>query len=313
MKNRVKYRCRICNLTQEAIPSAVILNKYSIIRCRQCSFESVCPLPSLEDLRGYYKDYSYTKLEGINDQTPPYLYQKIIDYLLSAINSNKKKISFLDYGFGKGAFLKQINKNGFLACGIELGEQSYQQMIQHCKENNSNIDVVKITDHYLNYLPHEPFDCITLFYVIEHVLDPSGLLSYLSAHQESGGILYLECPNNDALYLKVKNLLRRQIHRMDFFNTLNPPQHINGFNRRSITELLRQCGYRILEVDDFYVADYTHMVESLTWYLSFRELLLNSKLWHPYPLLQCLHKRLDLPASKILRSGSGLYALARKI
>lgn len=309
-----EYSCRICGLRQKIKPLANINKKYTIVKCRGCSFASVSPLPTNQELAQWYEHYHFkdAKAKEIKAlERLSALYQPIIDFLVSKFD-NGTKPEFLDYGFGKGAFLIQVAKNGYAATGIEISEDNCQALRNWSKHDGLDIEILKISDNSPNFSFSERFDCITVFSVVEHVLAPLELLSRLRALLKKGGILYLESPNNDALYLKIKNILRKRINREGFFDSLNPPQHLSGFNRRSMAELLSKTGYSVLEVNDYRSADRIHQAETIFYYPSLADIIFNKNLRNVYATLQYLHKMLDYPAHYLFGAGSGLFALARK-
>jgi hypothetical protein len=110
----------------------------------------------------------------------------------------------------------------------------------------------------------------------------------------------------------MKNVIRKKVNREAFFDSLNPPQHLYGFNRRSMHILLEKAGYTPIEVSDYFYGDGLHQVETLFWYPSFQEVLRNKNRWNFYGISKSLIRFFDPIASKFLGAGGGLYALARK-
>lgn len=306
----IDYSCPVCGVSSKYDSIASISYKYLVVKCNHCTVEFIRPLPSIGDLFAYYNNYDVTQESEHIDYRLAKLYQRIINYLILKIV--KKDPCFLEYGFGKGAFLKQISLNGFAGFGIELNKSNCQNLQRYCKENNLEIKVLDTTGDFLDTLPKNTFDIIVLFQIIEHIVDPLGLLLYLYGLQKPGGILYLECPNNDALYLKLKNLIRNKICRENFYNSLSPPRHLYGFNRKSIKILLERSGYAPVEVDDYFFGDGIHQIESIYYYPTFLNFIKDKNLWNLYGVLMFLARLLDPLASKLFMAGGGLYALARK-
>lgn len=307
----IKYQCPICDFDQYCKPLASMTEKYVAIKCRECQVVSAYPIPSLDELNEYYSSYQPTQETPERLSTLVELHEGILEYLVSKIG-HRENLSFLDYGFGVGAFLKQVAQKGFHAYGAEFSKQNCEQLENFSRQNNTPIHTIQLSDTPLESLSGKNFDCITLFQVIEHIINPLELLSSLSSLQSSGGILYIECPNNDALYLKVKNAIREQVNRGDFFDSLNPPQHLYGFNRHSMQVLLEKAGYIPLEISDYFYADGLHQVETLLWYPSFQNLLQNRSAWNFYGVSKSLIGFFEPLASKFLGAGGGLYAVARK-
>ncbi len=305
------YRCPICEVAGRHNPIAIFASGHRAIKCKSCETAGVYPMPTADELAEYYKDYEITKGSDYSDTRLVEYHDKIFNYLLSRIG-NKRDTTFLDYGFGTGAFLKFVAKKGFSASGVELSIQNCEQLKGYCIKNNIKVDIINSLYEPLERLSNRPFDCVTLFSVIEHVLDPVGVLISLSALQSRGGLLYIECPNNDALYLKVKNIIRKHVDREDFFDSLNPLHHLYGFNKRSMNILLKRAGYEPLEIGDYAFADGLHQVETAFWYPSPGMLLHDRNRHNFYNMAKFLIKLFDPLASRLLGAGGGLYAMARK-
>jgi len=309
------YTCRVCGKSQYTKPVAVLEEKYSVLRCGYCTFESLDPLPSDRELDEFYTNYPFTQLRNRdklkNDEIRK-LHAKIIDFLISH-SDTKENSKFLDYGFGKAHFLQALAERGIAASGVECSDADCRRLKEYCENKGLNIEVASGGAASLKQLTKKPFDCITLFSTLEHVPDPVNLISELSKIHKPGGVLYIECPNNDALYLKVKNLIRKRLERENFFNALKSVEHLSGFNRRSVTALLKRTGYFPVEVRDFRAGDGVHQVENIYWYPSLYSILFKKGYRNLYSALQCFHKILDIPAHMLFGKGSGLYALARKL
>jgi len=130
--------------------------------------------------------------------------------------------------------------------------------------------VIKL-DHVT--LAGRTFDLVLLCEVLEHVAAPLPLLRQVATHVRSGGFLYVTLPNAEfqfddipaapwyETYLRFMITRRRALMLADFWSTgfrikfgHLPPlgfaklhEHINFFNRDSLTVLLRDAGFEILE------------------------------------------------------------------
>lgn len=307
----VDDRCSICGAIPKWRSLCQITEKYAAIQCTNCQVVCVYPMPDQDELISYYSTYNPTLESEYTNTQLVELHQPVLNYLVTKLGNNQH-LSFLDYGFGSGAFLKQVANKGFLAYGVEFSEQNCKQLQFYCQQSALPISVINLVNQSLDSFADQQFDCITLFQVIEHLVDPLAVLQQLSKLQKPGGIIYLECPNNDATYLKVKNAIRKQVGRETFFSSLNPPQHIYGFNRHSMKLLLENAGYTPLEIKDYPLADGVHQVETLFWYPSLRELMQNQTLWNFYHVSKTMIRLFDPLASIFLGGGGGLYALASK-
>lgn len=307
----VKFNCAICGDAKSYQLKVRLTEGHRIVKCVECQMESVYPLPSIRDLKDYYRTYCY-----IGDGEPAYTVNpkehiKIINYLVSSVK-NGIHPEFLDYGFGGGTFVKMIAEKGFKITAAEVNEYKCKRLTNYSKEKHLSIDTVNLSEMPCEKLGKDRYDVITLFQVLEHIPDPLQLLRSLFSTQKTGGILYLECPNNDAFYLKVKNMVRSYFKRENFYNSLNPPQHIHGFNRLSLSKILKMSGYKPIEIKDYAYGDGVHQVETRLFYPLVTEILPRKSSRNLYQFAKAIVRIADPVASRLFKAGGGLYALARK-
>lgn len=320
MKNWV---CPICGKTQEPRTIAQVTwstpipgpKNYNVIRCSHCDGDISDPMPSEEVLSEYYSDYHPTQVleEQYRANDLIDLQEPILTYLTDQLGGFKAGMSFLDYGFGAGAFLLKVAQKGMSATGLDFGAQNIEQLKALSQQRGLNIDLYDMANGGMLALRGKTFDCITMFQVVEHLVSPLEVLADLRELQKPGGILYIECPNQAGLFFNIKNLVRSVINRKFMWGALSPPQHVLGFRKKSLQMLLERAGYEPIEVNDYRVADGIHAPETPYWYPSVREWLTNRNRWNAYGTAKMLIRLADYPASKIFSAGGGLYAIARRI
>jgi SAM-dependent methyltransferase len=273
-----------------------------VTRCRSCNLTALAPLPTPAHLAAHYSQYYLTRVaDAARQDRLVAMHGPILDYLLGHVRGGQP-VSVLDYGFGGGAFLQCVARRGHRATGADLSPQNVAQLT-----GTAEIRLVDLSnDAEAAGLRRERFDVITLFQVIEHARDPLGLLTDLASLQERGGLIYLECPNDAAMWALVKNPAH-WLHDSPSWNSLKYPEHLHGFDRRSIGELLTRAGYDVLERSDYSYRDGLHQVESEFWWprLGSGQLTLPGLVRSMIPIF-------DGAASALFKAGSGLYALGRK-
>jgi SAM-dependent methyltransferase len=88
----------------------------------------------------------------------------------------------------------------------------------------------------VNFSLQETFDLIVAGEIIEHLTCPRGLLDCAKSHLRPGGKLILTCPNANNILFFIENcLLGYEYDNSD---------HTCLFTPRTMTVLLRKCGYR---------------------------------------------------------------------
>lgn len=115
---------------------------------------------------------------------------------ISKFISPKTSPSLLDIGCGTGSFLFHCERKfGFAKLhGLEYDDRLVEQAIK-------NLSRAKISQGNAEKLPYEDysFDVVTSFQVIEHVSEPSVMLSEIKRILKPDGILLLTTPNLQGL------------------------------------------------------------------------------------------------------------------
>lgn len=302
-------KCSICGNIKSNKIVANISGEHYVTICNQCTVRAIFPKPTFIEMHDYYKEYYLTKNNAEQDDKLEQMHSGILSWLVSK-TKEKNNLCFLDYGFGAGAFLKLLAHKGYSSVGVEISDNNYKQLKDYVIKNKLSVKLIKIPEEALDSLHNIKFDVITLFQVIEHDISPFDLLKSLSKYQNPGGLIYIECPNNDSLYIKSKNIISKILRRKGCFESLKFPEHLYGFNRRSLGILLRRAGYTIIELGEYHVSDRFHQVESICWWPPAYQ---NARLWHPLGMLKSTIWFFDLLSLKCLGSGSGLYVCAKKL
>lgn len=90
------------------------------------------------------------------------------------------------------------------------------------------------------------FDTICAYDILEHLYDPGAVLERLRAMVASAGHLQVSLPN-----ARYYSLFRDLVFRGTFGYELSGHRdvtHVRWFTRRDIEQLLRECGWRVLDV-----------------------------------------------------------------
>jgi len=263
-------------------------------------------LLSPQELRKYYEGYGTTKtpydqVEFLIDKSVAYFEGFFV--VTGFDRRNTPTSTFLEVGFGNGASLMAAAKLGFKAYGLDMDAECTRRVqeiaCRHGQTVHSTIGEISSLDTWLK------FDVIKASQVIEHTLDPLEFLVGLSKHQSAGGYLLLECPNNEATFWLVKNLLRRRFGRMNFYKSLKVSEHLYGFSKTSLARLLETVGYRIILCADYPLRDPMFHHENLLWYPTLAgglRTFIKDRL--TYPFLKSLIPPFDQLASKLAGAGT---------
>ncbi len=138
--------------------------------------------------------------------------------------------SVLDIGSGTCVFLYKLFQETGWPC-LALDPDPLQA--QHAK----NIGINSVQADLLQYYPNEKYNLITLNKVIEHVQDPSGMLTHAATLLSPKGILYIEVPDGPEAF-------GDSPFREEFFI-----EHYHAFSVASIVLLLERLNMRVLRID----------------------------------------------------------------
>lgn len=224
------------------IHSGKVLDKvaeYSIIDCEACAFVHMDPIPTQEELDRVYREEYYTDekplfIERVIEDIDWWnaMYDDRYEYLESVLPDSRRRI--LDLGCGPGYFLKRGMERGWKGTGVEPSRQAGA----HAK--SLGVEVINTFFNDSGLKGKEAFDAVHLSEVLEHIIDPAGLLKDIHDVLLPGGFACAIVPND---YSPVQKLLRRKAGIKPFW--LAPPHHINYFTYDSLSRLFERAGFEV--------------------------------------------------------------------
>jgi SAM-dependent methyltransferase len=168
--------------------------------------------------------------------------------------TNKQTPSILDFGSGKGLFLHFAALKGCEVKGIESSKPRAEYARKHF-----GLDIN--TDYYTSgSVFNSSFDVITMFHVLEHLQNPSELMSNLvKSNLKPGGLVISEVPNFDSWQSKWAG--NRWLH-------LDVPRHLTHFTDSSLEKIIENAGCRIIKKEYYSIhLGIVGMVQSIfTWF-----------------------------------------------
>ncbi len=213
---------------------------YLYVQCASCSLVRLSPLPRSAELEGFYPD-DYGPHAGrvrrddrklINRLAIRYLYavdspsrspllravfRAVSGRLMSALREPTGRNRVLDVGCGSGTLLVRYRALGWTVRGIEMDPRACA--VAH--ERGLDVHCGTVFD-----APFDgEFDVILLHHVIEHVLDPVGVLQRIRNFLAPGGIIEVETPNIDSLGFAWYG---------SCWYALDAPRHLMLFNPRTL-------------------------------------------------------------------------------
>ncbi len=138
-----------------------------------------------------------------------------------------------DIGTGRGLFLKALSDAGYSnAIGIEPNMET----TRFYKENHLKVYAKTIEGDIKDVLSGNNIKTVTMFHLIEHIVNPIESLSKIYESMDSGASLILETPNIESYSFAKANYKHKLIYS----------EHLFYFNDKNILEILKKAGFKIV-------------------------------------------------------------------
>ncbi|MDX2254016.1 MAG: class I SAM-dependent methyltransferase [Pseudanabaenaceae cyanobacterium bins.39] len=231
------YICPTCKYTEHKDIYAIDQGK--LISCQNCKLVFYVPRPTAEELTNFYNHQAYRQDYAQSVMSSPDFVANRYQDLKQIVSKydphlfNRKDKIFLDIGCGLGSLLQQAIADQWQVQGTEISPEAVLQ---------ANIDIrdrILVGDILSLDLPEQYFDLITIYHVIEHLIDPMAVLNKIQKLLKPDGILFIETPNLDSLGAKIRG---------KNWSNIIPPEHINYYNPKSIANSLKVAGFAKFKV-----------------------------------------------------------------
>ena len=231
-----KIQCNLCGRSEFKIIEDHE-PPFKVIQCAYCRLLFVNPFPEKAALIKHYDENYYT--EWLAAQSKRRL--KMWKRRLNKLESFEKCGSLLDVGCATGMFLDLAKKRGWKVSGTELSPYASR----HAK----NILGMPIFCGELTDSPYhnKSFDVITMWHVLEHVMDPASYLRKAYNLLKPGGLLVVAVPNvNDHIMRIAYRIVKGR--KMMMFSKDEREIHLFHFSIRTLKALLEETGYHCLRL-----------------------------------------------------------------
>lgn len=118
-----------------------------------------------------------------------------LDFIHQKINLKNKKV--LDVGCGGGILSESMAKLGAHVTGIDMGEKVINIAKLHAQQSNIEIDYQCTSIEALALKHKATFDVITCMEMLEHVPEPSAIVSICATLLKPGGTLFMSTINRN--------------------------------------------------------------------------------------------------------------------
>jgi SAM-dependent methyltransferase len=224
---------------------------FDVIRCVGCGLVRMDPIPSVDELAGFYAQDYYAYQPLIRNSAIRSIGKKL---LKTQINTHNPRFEipghFLDIGCGSGEYLHFMKARGWDVKGVEPSSFGAAQ------GKREGLNVVHGTLHDARF-PDNSFDYIRSNHSFEHMPNPAEVLVEIRRILKPGGKLFLGIPN-------IESIPYRLFGRYWWY--LGIPVHTFSYGTSNISALLRRSGFHIEIVH--YQSNYSSILGSLQIYVN---------------------------------------------
>jgi len=205
-----------------------IPGEWEIVACKKCGLGRLDPLPDAKDLVSFYDERFYTekkkRFTGPVEWLRGILGRQRVKLIKDGLPSTPGR--FLDFGSGAGHFGSALSELGWEVCNED---------ISNGRDGKLRMDGDRIQLDY----PDGYFDGVSLWYVIEHMLNPTAGLQEINRVLRKNGVLILA--QQDFLSIQARFFKENWL-------ILDPPRHIYQFAPSNLVQLADREGFELLKV-----------------------------------------------------------------
>ena len=158
-----------------------------------------------------------------------------LDVLDFAKKYGKEESKVLDIGCGGGTFLEYMKKNNYKVYGVEPA--------LNLKSMLEGKGITAYTSSIFDTEINEKFDVVTLNNVLEHIENPDLVVKRVNELLENDGLLVIKVPND---FNMIQEEANRFVHNKNWWVCY--PDHLNYFSKDSLSKLVEDCGFEILDL-----------------------------------------------------------------
>ena len=218
----------------------------ALVRCLACDLVYVNPAFDEEHYREIYQSTEYQAImKDLGIESHDYRVERFgrerVEIMAAHLPQNRP-IRYLDVGCSTGFVVEAARQVGWDALGIDLNPSA----IEFGKERGLDLRAVTLDGAGFDL---ETFDAVSLFDVVEHLLEPSTVVASAVKLLRPGGILFIYVPNYDSAS---RLLLGADAH------FIWPTHHLNYYTPETASDLLSRHGLEVelLTTEGLDIVDY---------------------------------------------------------
>jgi 2-polyprenyl-3-methyl-5-hydroxy-6-metoxy-1,4-benzoquinol methylase len=187
---------------------------------------SVDSLPEIEEMKArsrIWANIHHLKSSKVNQHLSEEFQVYVFSEYFKEMEKFKSTGRVLDVGCGIGSFVYAAQIRGWESYGIDIGPA-----ISVAKKNKLNVSQGNLED--MDF-PENYFDVITMFDVIEHIVDLDSLIKKIQFNLRDNGLLIVKTPNINCLTSKVLG---------SRWSAIQPKDHVILFSSKTLIKFLQK-------------------------------------------------------------------------
>lgn len=215
-------RCAVCACS-EFLPVLTITEGSHLAKCAVCSLVVLDPLPDEQELLVAYESTDWgagaltANTSGFRD-------------LVRLVRCFSQSRRLLDVGSWYGDFLVVARQEGFSVAAVEPNSEARRYLGERL-----DIDVVHDIEEAAKVYGSESFDIVSLFHVLEHMVDPQRTLQLIYGLLSMKGLVIIRVPNIKSMCFKLLGKGWGGVQRT----------HVVYYAPDTLGRLLENCGFQI--------------------------------------------------------------------
>jgi len=210
------------------------------VKCKECGV--VYTKQALKDdiSKRYYErndvniQYHQIIESAVDSELDTLRFDYCLEKVFDRIDKNSNCRNVLDIGCGTGLFLERAKRKGLSPVGIEPNEYAADAVRSRGLKAFSGLKELANTEM--------EFDIITLWTVLEHIIDPQELIQDITLLLNPNGLLAIEVPNINGF---ATILLRERS------TVFAGDQHVTFFSVDTLTRFLEEHGYTNIHAETY--------------------------------------------------------------
>jgi 2-polyprenyl-3-methyl-5-hydroxy-6-metoxy-1,4-benzoquinol methylase len=214
------------------------VDDYDLHRCRRCRTEFLVLRAGGQPFESSYWD-AYKFVAYSDDRSRAEYSKRYAEVLGEASKYTSTIHEVLDIGCGIGNFLQWADAEGFHSVGAELDPPAIEEV------RNRGLEVVEV-DRMADEVDPESVDLVTMWDVIEHLVDPASAVEEAFGFLRPGGLLILETPDVEFPLRPLAIGVRRFVEPIRYSDVLYFAGHRTYFSSIGLAELLEPRGFEMM-------------------------------------------------------------------